>query len=94
VTEAVKTGVVHSLGPLPPLAPGPIASTLKKVVHEALGELPPGTSGAAVHVTSDAGVNLVFAHRGASGNWQVDAFVGRKWGNNPVTFEAKATILW
>jgi hypothetical protein len=87
-------GVVHHLGSVPPVGPGPIASRLKSIVHEALGELPPGTAGAAVHVTSDAGVNLVFAHRSAGGRWTVDAWVGRKWGENPWQFGAKAVVLF
>lgn len=89
-----KHGVVHTLGPLPPVAPGPIASRLKALVHESLGQLPPGAGGAKVEVTSDAGVNVVFAHRGKSGRWQVDAWVGKSWGRDPAQFGGSATVLW
>lgn len=87
-------GVIYSPGPLPPVAPGPIASRLKSIVHESLGQLPPGAGGAKVEVTSDAGVNLVVAHRGANGRWETSLWIGKSWGKDPATFGASAAVIW
>lgn len=88
-------GVVHSVGPLPPVAPGPIASSIKKAVHEALGELPAGAGGAIVRLSHDKGVELAFAHRSQNGRWQVDAFVGKGFqSTDTIRWGAEARMLW
>lgn len=88
-------GVVHHEGPLPPPhLPGPIASTLKARVHEALGPLAPGTGSALVRVTSDAGFNFVLAHRSANGHWEPRMWIGKNWGNDPWSFGTEVQISW
>lgn len=88
-------GVQHHIGPLPPIPPGPIASSLKSVVHASLNQLPPDSSGARVAVSHDKGVELVFAHRGANGRWQVDAWVGKNFRTaTSIEWTASAQVLW
>jgi hypothetical protein len=94
MSDDLKPGVVHHFGSQPPVPPGPIASMLKSKVVEALGELNPGTGGAAIHLSSDAGVNLVFAHRGKNGRWQVDTWLGKHWEKPDCGWGAQAKILW
>jgi hypothetical protein len=73
-------GVVHHLGPAPPLLPGPIASSIKSAVHDALRLIPPDKNGALVAVATENGVNLAVAHRSGSGNFEVAAWIGKSWG--------------
>ncbi len=90
----MSDGVIYHKGPLPPMAPGPIASQLKAIVHRSLGELAPGQSGASLEVTSDAGTNLVIAHRDPKGTWQVDLWIGKTWGKDPLSFGVSGKVLW
>lgn len=88
-------GVVHALGPLPPVEPGPIASAIKQVTHEALRGLPPGAKGARIALSHDRGVELAFAHRTRDGHWTVDAWVGRGFAqSSTIEWSATAQVLW
>jgi hypothetical protein len=87
--------VVHSLGSMPPVPAGPIASAIKRVTFQALNDLPPGANGAIVKVSHTKGVELAFAHRGAEGRWSVSAWVGKNWAqSSPLEFGATAQVLW
>lgn len=87
--------VIHHPGPLPPVPPGAIASSIKKATFDALAQLPAGSGGAVVRLSHDQGVELAFAHKGANGNWQVDAYVGKKWEKgSPLTWRGDASVLW
>ncbi len=88
----MSDGVIYHKGPLPPMAPGPIASRLKALVHQSLGDLEPGQTGASIEVTSDAGTNIVIAHRAANGVWQVDLWVGKNWGTK--SFGVAGKFVW
>lgn len=89
-------GVVNTLGPLPPVPEGPLASAIKRVTHEALAGLPPGANGARVEISHDKGIELAFAHRSENGRWTVDAWVGKNFykADSPLEYGATATILW
>lgn len=90
-----KNGVVHHLGPVPPVAPGIMQSAVKQVTAAALGQLPPGAGGAVVKLTHDKGVEVAFAHRGRNGKWQVDAWVGKNFSKaSSIEWGAEAKILW
>jgi hypothetical protein len=85
-------GVIHHLGPLPPIEPGPIASSLKSRVHQALAEIPDGKQGAIVGIATEKGVNLVVAHR-ANDRWMVASWIGKEWGG-AVTGGAFVKATW
>lgn len=85
-------GVIHSLGPLPPVPPGPIASMLKQQVHQALSEIPEGKQGALVAVATESGVNLVMAHR-VDDKWTAAAWVGKTW-DQPISAGAYVKASW
>lgn len=87
-----QPGVVHTLGPLPPVPPGPIASSLKSHVYAALAEIPDGKQGALVGVATESGVNLVVAHR-VDDRWTVAAWVGKTW-DKPVEAGAYVKASW
>ena len=87
-----EPGVQHHLGPLPPVEPGPIASSLKSRVHEALAEIPEGKQGALVGIATETGVNLVVAHR-AGDRWMVAAWVGKEW-SGPTSAGAFVKTTW
>lgn len=86
-------GVQHSIGSLPPVPPGPIASMLKQQVHQALSEIPEGKQGALVAVATESGVNLVVAHRSRDGRWTANAWIGKEW-TKPVSAGANVKLTW
>ena len=90
-----EPGVVHVLGPLPPVPPGPIASAIKQVTFGALNGLPPGANGARIALSHDQGLELAFAHRSRDGHWTVDAWVGKGFQqSSSIEWHASAQVLW
>lgn len=89
-----EPGVVHYIGPLPPVAPGAIASSIKRATFEVLNAEPPSTSGAVVRLTHDRGAELAIAHRGKDGRWGVATWVGKSWDSDPVTWGAEIVVRW
>jgi hypothetical protein len=89
------SGVVHSLGPLPPIEPGPIASAVKQVTFAALSGLPPDARGAIVHLSHERGVEVAMAHRSQDGRWRVDAWFGKELTkSSTINWTASASVLW
>lgn len=86
-------GVVHSIGSLPPVPPGPIASMLKAQVHAALAEIPEGKQGALVAVATESGVNLVVAHR-VGEKFRVAAWIGKSGWDKPINGGVEIRASW
>ena len=86
-------GVVHSIGPLPPVPAGPIASMLKQQVHAALAEIPEGKQGALVGIATEHGVNLAVAHRSKDGRWVTAAWIGKDW-QGPIRGGVEVRAVW
>lgn len=85
-------GVVHSLGPLPPVPPGPIAAMIKSQVHQVLAEIPDGKNGALVAVGTAEGINLAVAHR-TGDHFTVVAWIGKSW-TGPLDGGASVRATW